>query len=238
MGRRGVKYRFCPERKPRDEPAMQSCASRRPVQRRQLAPGETAWESASIRHPPASRSAPAASSNGCPLQCTWACRTSSRARTCRASRDPKPTSEISPDTFRMMLRERRSSGRDRPSTDLPVLRLQESAGVRCGEPMDYEVTFGRHRGGQGGVHAQGRGAGDETVPVLQEDLGARRATSARTSRSPRASPSCDRGVHRHRRGNGVVRAGGFQGPDEKFVTENAPPTTRSSSTWCATWRGS
>jgi GTP cyclohydrolase I len=80
--------------------------------------------------------------------------------------------EISPDTFRVMLREmvkklEAESGHIEMTFPYFVNKKAPVSGVQS--LMDYEVTFvGEILDGPRDLHAQGPGAGAEPVPVLEE----------------------------------------------------------------------
>ena len=92
--------------------------------------------------------------------------------------------------------------------------------------MDYEVTFtGEIRKGRQSFTMKVRGAGDEPVPLLEEDLRATaRTTSARTSRSPRARSDfvwIEEIVDLVEKQASSELYGLLKRPDEKYVTERA-----------------
>ena len=100
----------------------------------------------------------------------------------------------------------------------PVSRVQSL--------MDYDVTFiGEIDQRQTALHHEGAGAGDQPVPVLEEDFRATaRTTSARMSRSRRA-PTASSGSRISstwlEKQASCELYGLLKRPDEKFVTERA-----------------
>ena len=91
--------------------------------------------------------------------------------------------------------------------------------------MDYEVTFiGEIDDGQAPLHDEGAGAGDQPVPLLEEDLRLRRAQPALARDGHRAHQRLrlDRGPRRICEEQASCELYGLlKRPDEKFVTERA-----------------
>ena len=156
----------------------------------------------------ASRTARAASSTRSPTStCTSPCRTTSRARTCRASSrcctgtSARSRSSRSATSWSEMTE--KLDARVRPHRDgLSLLRHEEGAGVGRREPDGLQGLADRRAARrQAGAVAEGRGRRDQPVPVLEAHLGLRRAQPALAhhDQGARRRPHVARGADRHRR---------------------------------------
>ena len=137
--------------------------------------------------------------------------------------------EITVETFQVMLREmvqklEAEEGRIEMSFPYFVDKAAPVSGVQS--LMDYEVTFiGEILKGEQLLHHEGAGAGDQPVPVLEEDLRATaRTTSARTSPSPRTPTTfvwIEEIIDLVEKQASSELYGLLKRPDEKYVTERA-----------------
>ncbi len=132
-------------------------------------------------------------------------------------------------------------GRGRPHRDdLPVLHRQGGACFGREEPDGLRGHLHRRDPeGQAVLRHEGAGAGDQPVPLLEEDLRrTARTTSARTSPSPR-TPAISSGSRRSStwsRSRPRASSTACSSARTRSTSPSAPTTTPSSSrTWCATW---
>ena len=135
--------------------------------------------------------------------------------------------EISPDTFRVMLREmvkklEAESGHIEMTFPYFVNKKAPVSGVAEPDGLRGHLR-GRDPRRPRDLHAQGAGAGDEPVPVLEEDLRARRAQPAlaRDRRRAHQHLRLDRGDHRPRREPGLERALGAAQAPRREVRDRA-----------------
>ena len=137
--------------------------------------------------------------------------------------------EITVDTFKVMLKEmveqlEAEEGHIEMSFPYFVDKTAPVSGVKS--LMDYEVTFvGEIKQGRAVLHDEGAGAGDQPVPLLEEDLRLRRAQPALARHRHGAAPSdfvwIEELVDLVEKQASSELYGLLKRPDEKFVTERA-----------------
>ena len=115
----------------------------------------------------------------------------------------------------------------RPHRDVvPLLRREESAGVGRQEPdgLRRRRFIGEIHDGTAELHDAGRGAGDQPVPLLEEDLGVRRAQPALAHHDHGArarAPWIEELIDIAEQEASCEVFGMLKRPDEKYVTERA-----------------
>ena len=122
---------------------------------------------------------------------------------------------------------------------LPVLRREGGAGVRREEPDGLRGDLHRRDPeGRAVLRHEGGGAGDQPVPLLEEDLRVRRAQPALARHGHRAHQATSSGSRRSStwsRSRPRASSTACSSAPTRSTSPSAPTTTRSSSrTWCAT----